>query len=195
MTTQTLQQTQKEIENSKIANEIANLQTLEMTNEPAFNFVASTYDKARKFFKRTEDARKNALAPHKEEINRINFQFKQIQEPLEEIIALCNKKTGEYQTYITKKEQERQKKILEAAAMLAAKTPIVLTEPVKPKSTESVIAKTKTITKFKVIDISKVPLEYLEINKSAVDRDIKMGVRNIEGLEIYEESITTLARR
>ena len=195
MTTQTLQQTQTEIEQSKIANEIANLQTLEMTTEPAFNFVASTYDKARKFLKRTEDARKNAIAPHKEEINRINFQFKQVQEPLEEIISLCNKKTGEYQTYITKKEQERQKKILEAAAMLAAKTPIVLTEPIKPKSTESVVAKTRTVTKFRVTDISKVPLEYLDINKSAVERDIKMGVRNIEGLEIYEESTTILSRR
>lgn len=40
---------------------------------------------------------------------------------------------------------------------------------------------------FKVVDIKKVPREYLELNEKVVRATISSGIRNIAGLEIYEE--------
>lgn len=42
---------------------------------------------------------------------------------------------------------------------------------------------------FKVIDLSQVPREYLCIDTQAVNRAIKDGIREINGLEIYNERV------
>lgn len=41
---------------------------------------------------------------------------------------------------------------------------------------------------FKLNDLSQVPVEYLQLNESAVRQAIKNGVRNIAGLDIYQTS-------
>ena len=45
---------------------------------------------------------------------------------------------------------------------------------------------TSSYYEYKVVDMKKVPLEYLKIDSAKVQQDLKDGVRNIDGLEIYE---------
>ena len=43
---------------------------------------------------------------------------------------------------------------------------------------------------FEIEDINKVPREYLTLDEKKVKDDLKMGIRNIPGLKIYEKTYT-----
>lgn len=45
----------------------------------------------------------------------------------------------------------------------------------------------RNVWAFRVVDFSKIPLQYLQLNETAVRSAIKEGIRQIEGLEIYKE--------
>lgn len=86
---------------------------------------------------------------------------------------------GEYDT-VTRKAmieaiESKQNKIIDATAK---------TSTINQSSSNSVV---RNIWTFKVVDFSKVPVEFLQLNSVAVRDAIKSGVRNINGLEIYQE--------
>lgn len=72
--------------------------------------------------------------------------------------------------------EDKQNKIIDDTAK---------TETINQSTANSTVRK---VWAFKVTDLSKVPTEYLLINSVAVNKAIKAGVRNIEGLEIYQTS-------
>lgn len=51
-------------------------------------------------------------------------------------------------------------------------------------STNSVV---RNVWNFRIVDLSKVPVEFLQLNSVAVREAIKAGAREINGLEIYQE--------
>lgn len=86
---------------------------------------------------------------------------------------------GEYDA-VTRKAmieaiESKQNKIIDATAK---------TSTINQSSSNSVV---RNIWTFKVVDLSKVPVEFLQLNSVAVRDAIKSGVRNINGLEIYQE--------
>lgn len=86
---------------------------------------------------------------------------------------------GEYDA-VTRKAmieaiEAKQNKIIEATAL----------KPVTNQSSSNSVV--RNIWNFKVVDLSKVPVEFLQINSVAVRDAIKSGVREINGLEIYQE--------
>lgn len=58
------------------------------------------------------------------------------------------------------------------------------TEKINQSSANSVVRK---VWNFRVVDLSKVPVEFLQINSVAVREAIKAGVHDINGLEIFQE--------
>lgn len=86
---------------------------------------------------------------------------------------------GEYDA-VTRKAmieaiEAKQNKIIDATA----KQP-----EINQSSANSVVRK---VWAFRLLDLSKVPLQYLQLNETAVRNAIKAGERNIEGLEIFQE--------
>ena len=55
---------------------------------------------------------------------------------------------------------------------------------INQSSANSVVRK---VWAFRLTDLSKVPLQYLQLNETAVRNAIKSGERNIAGLEIFQE--------
>jgi hypothetical protein len=53
----------------------------------------------------------------------------------------------------------------------------------------------KTVNKFIVEDISKVPLKYLMVDMDKVEEAVKMGVLEIPGITITQETTTKLRIR
>jgi len=53
---------------------------------------------------------------------------------------------------------------------------------------------TKRVRKFRITDLSKVPSRYLTISTEMVEQDISLGVAEIPGIEIYEETTSSLRR-
>lgn len=86
---------------------------------------------------------------------------------------------GEYDE-ITRKAmieaiEAKQNKLIDATAKASE---------INQSSTNSVV---RNVWNFKVVDLSKVPTEFLQINSVAVREAIKSGVRSIDGLEIFQE--------
>ena len=94
-------------------------------------------------------------------------------------------------------EEERKRREVEAA-LFVAPTPEEKIVPERPIPTQSMIqpkhvtdAGSAAVEKkwtHRLIDISKVPEKYLLLNESAVKASINDGIRDIPGLEIYEDS-------
>ena len=86
---------------------------------------------------------------------------------------------GEYDALTRKAMIEaieaKQNKIIDATAK---------TSTINQSSSDSVV---RNIWTFRVFDLSKVPVEFLQINSVAVRDAIKSGVREINGIEIYQE--------
>ena len=86
---------------------------------------------------------------------------------------------GEYDA-VTRKAmieaiEAKQNKIIDATA---------IKNNINQSSSNSIV---RNIWNFKVVDLSKVPVEYLQINSVAVRDAIKSGVREISGLDIFQE--------
>lgn len=86
---------------------------------------------------------------------------------------------GEYDA-VTRKAmieaiEAKQNKLIDATAKQAE---------INQSSTNSVVRK---VWAFRLTDLSKVPLQYIQLNETAVRNAIKAGERNIAGLEIFQE--------
>jgi hypothetical protein len=120
---------------------------------------------------------------------------------LEAIEAQIKRKLGDYayrkemdrrkaETAAQKAAAEAQKKI-DREAKKAGVEPVQLPQPVIPQEAAPVRTETGTtsyvpVWDFEVVDISKVPAKYLEINAQAVRASIKAGVRELPGIKIFE---------
>lgn len=86
---------------------------------------------------------------------------------------------GEYNA-VTRKAmieaiEAKQNKLIDATAKQAE---------INQSSANSVVRK---VWAFRLTDLSKVPLQYIQLNETAVRNAIKAGERNIAGLEIFQE--------
>lgn len=86
---------------------------------------------------------------------------------------------GEYDA-VTRKAmieaiEAKQNKLIDATAKQAE---------INQSSANSVVRK---VWAFRLNDLSKVPLQYIQLNETAVRNAIKAGERNIAGLEIFQE--------
>lgn len=72
--------------------------------------------------------------------------------------------------------EEKQNKIIDETAKK---------QTINQSSANSTVRK---VWAFKVVDMSKIPLEYLQLNETAVRNAIKEGKREIAGLEIFQQS-------
>lgn len=166
---------------------LAKLKSMQMKKESEYLYVTQTYKEVRHIRKAAIDLEKTLCQPFRDKINQIKYQIKKITEDCDTVIRLCNQKHNDYNKYT----EDRKRKVEEALRLLEEDTPIVIESP-KAESTPHTTTMTRKITKINVLDITKVPTKYLQLNEALVQKDIKLGIRNIEGLEITEEEKTTL---
>ena len=118
-----------------------------------------------------------------------------------EKIRKAQEKEAEKQRKEFEKEQERKRKEIEKSNLtkkaqkeaikevkqeeFVAKPTIVQEKTVKSESGSAVTF--KSVWKFKVLDIKQVPADFLKVDEIAVNKAIRMGVRGINGLELFEE--------
>lgn len=168
----------------------------DIENQNDFEFVSEIYSTMRNVIKKVETEAKTLKKPHQDAINKINFDQKVFLEPCMNLITLCNRKIDYYYRKLEIEKQEEERKEREAARMLDLPVAQVYVAPVEKKLYASnATACTKSEVKFDLVDITKVPSKYIMLDEAAVKRDIKMGIRQIEGLNIYETKKTTLKVR
>lgn len=171
------------------------VQNITVDNEPAFKTVTSLYRQARDWRKIIEEKRKAATDPFRRQVSAINDKAKSLTDPLARIEEIATMKADGYQKMLEDIKAQEDTKIRQAAEILDLNEELYLPPLEKSIRGEGAIAYTKVEKKFRLIDISKVPAKYLKLDEAAIKQDIKLGIVEIPGLEIYEEKTTQLRSR
>jgi len=131
-----------------------------------------------------EDERQLYTKPINESLKRLNSRFKSLTEPLKEAERAVK-------DAIIKYKAEREEQRLKDQDKLQKKNGdmnIALIDSV-PDIVESKSGEIRTTRRwvFEIVEVNKVPKEYLMIDSDKVNEAISEGIRNIPGLKIYQK--------
>lgn len=164
-------------------------------NEPAYLKVTSLYKQARDWKKAVEGKRKELVEPFRSSVARINDRAKELTDPLDRVIELANAKVNGYQLMLAERKRVEDEKLRETADIFDAADELYIPPMEKTLRGEGAIAVTKTEKKFRVTDITRVPTKYLIVDEKSLMQDIKLGISEVPGIEIYETTTTNLRIR
>lgn len=139
----------------------------------------------------------DAIKAHKEEktkplntaLRAIRDDYRPYEEALNDAIASLKTKMNTYATRLAIEQKEQQDKILsDKRTSTETKINKLATLDDKPTeaTTEQGSVKFYTVKKWRVVDMTKVPLDYLVVNEDAVKQAIKEDTP-VPGIEFYEE--------
>lgn len=152
--------------------------------------------------KTIEAKRKTFTQPLNQSLKEINSTFKTLMEPLQTAKSILTQKVMTWRQEEQRKirieqeriakEEERRRKIQEAHKEKGHEVsePIVMAKPKLLEETDT--TSTRKVWKFKIIEMGKIPREYLIVNESFVREAIRRGVRVIPGIRIYQDEIMVI---
>jgi len=135
--------------------------------------------------KTIESKRKEITKPLNASLKATNAMFKKLSEPFVEADRIVRDKVMDFrqlQEEKAQKELERRQKI-QAAHEAKGHETHEITQPEVEVAKTTVTAKRWT---FDVVNVNKVPREYLVVDNAAVNKAIRNGVREIDGLDIFQ---------
>lgn len=175
---------------------LSHAKSLIVDGEESFREITALYTKAREWKGAIEDKRKALGAPLRKQIASINDKAAELAAPLDEIIDVANQKTAAYQRLLEEQKRAKDEEIRLAAQLFEVPADEVYIAPLeKNVKGDGAMMVTKTEKRFRVVDIAKVPVKYLTVNERAVEVDLNLGLAEIPGIEIYEETTTQLRKR
>lgn len=143
--------------------------------------------------KKLDEKRKEYTGPLDDLKKTIMADFKQISEPLESFTEVVKEEMKRWYQIEQKRLNEEQKRIETEALVKAKKEGIseievpIVNNVAKSQRGDYATTTVKKVWKWKLIDESKIPREYLEISTSAIGKAISAGNRDIPGIEIYQD--------
>jgi len=170
-------------------------QKLTVLTEDQFRQCTFLYSESKDWEKRIEFLRKEANTPDQDRINARNDKAKELLTPLKLIQSITKGKCEEYQHNLEKARKALEDQMRKAIDLLGIEEAVCMPPAEKSVRGDGAIMFTRTVRKFRTVDLSKIPLKYLQVNEEALNRDIKLGVAEIPGIEIYEEQVTQLRSR
>lgn len=188
-------------------------QQLVIQDEGQFQEAADFLTKVKVRVKRLDTLKESLTRPFADALKDARNKFKMLSEPYENMEFTIKTKMNEYirvreekarreaEEARKKAEEENARLLAEQEAAKAKGEEVKELEPVEaapveaPKiqaRTEAGMVYTQKRWAVKVIDESQVPREWLCIDQKKVNEAIKTGVREIPGLEIFEESTVSV---
>jgi hypothetical protein len=167
-----------------------------VVDEWGYKKVTSIYSNAREWKKSIEEKRKAIGEPLRKQLAKVNDSAKSLTDPLDQVIHIANAKASSYQKLLEEQKKEEALSLKQAAALLDISEDELYIQPLDSTLRgEGATATTTVKKKFKVVDMAAVPRKYLMVDEKAIERDMKLGIDNIDGIEFYEEKQTTLRVR
>jgi hypothetical protein len=176
-------------------------EAIEVNNDTEEQMAIDSLSDIKRFQKQVEDARKSEVDPFNKLVKRINDIFRPIGDGLakseetikgkikawriakEEIRRVEERKQmEEYQKKIAE-EQAKAKKEKREAEIIVPPPAIIPTQTIGTQGK----APTRKVWKFEVVDETKIPRQYLVIDEVKIRAAIKSGLKEIDGLRIYED--------
>jgi len=164
-------------------------------SDSSYKKITSLYRQAREWKKCIDAKRKEMTEPLRKQTAVINDKAKEFTDPLDSVIEMANSKAVKYLRLLEEIKNKEDEELRQAASLFDATDELYIPPMEKTVRGEGAIAVTKTEKDFKVLDLSKVPMKYLMVNEEAIKRDVKLGLSEIPGLEIFETTKTQLRIR
>jgi hypothetical protein len=169
--------------------------SLVVDNEPSYKKMTSLYSQARSWKKTVDEKRKAMTEPLRKQTAAINDKAKELTDPLDAVIDLANAKSTSYQRLLEDQRRQEEERLRKAADLFDAADEVYVPALEKVLRGDGASAVTKVEKRFRVLDVTKVPAKYLVVDEKKLIQDIKLGINEICGIEIYEETITSLRVR
>lgn len=123
-------------------------------------------------------------------LKEIRKDYKPLEEALEEAISTTKQAIIKYTTALQIEQEEKEAKILQDRRTTndtkVLKLSEIQSEIPKNVTTDAGSISFSTLKRYRVLDLSKVPLSFLEINDTLVKEAMKNNI-DIPGIEYYEE--------
>lgn len=161
---------------------------------------------AKMLAKKIEEQRKRIVEKPNDFVKGVNSFCRIFTDKLGNIEDVLKVKLSQYRVALEQKRREQEKAAKKEAAEMQKKmeaeakekniAPPEAIAPVLPKKAATVRTETGSASGrkqwvFKVVNEAEIPREWLRLDEMKVRDAIRGGVRNIEGLEIYQEETTT----
>ena len=150
---------------------------------------ASIYLKKLRDIERLVEAKRLEFTkPLNQSLRAINSNFKRVTEPLVSARRILTQKVVSWKTaerVRIEKEEARRRKIQEAHEKKGheVKAPVYIERPDNKIGN----VQTRKMWSFEVIDFSKLPDEYKQMNPVKIRQAVNAGAREIKGVRIYQE--------
>jgi hypothetical protein len=171
---------------------IAELGDLKITGKPSLDLSAEGLKAISKVSKAIKTEKDSWIAPLKEQIERHKERYLPFEQRVAEIERHIKAEQGAYLTRLRKEEAEAKAKAdAEIAEKMKDGEDVSKDIEKAGKKLEKIEAKSDTIKTFtytgvKILDKSKIPLQFLDVNTSALLEALKTGLK-VEGAELYTE--------
>lgn len=165
----------------------AKMETLAVNDEQGLIDASSFLSVVKTHVKRIKFLRDELIAPIKASIRHSENWFKAQSEPFEIMESKVKSMIADYSV-----RKEAEARVALVASRADASAPI---EPVeRPRvsvQTEHGKVFTSRVWTFEVEDIAQVPKELLVVNSAEVLKLLRLGVRDIKGIRVFEKTIVT----
>jgi len=176
---------------------------LKVTDNETFQMAVDGAGTAKGFIKAIEGEKGKETEHYREYVNKVNNAAKFFTDTAKRVAEIFSRKSGDYQYKLQLAEREQQKKIEEAnrklqedleeqAKKLGVEAPKVT--PVKAPKPETVIHTAgghsqylRRTWKVEILNPKEIPKEYLIPDLKLINQAVRMGVREIPGVKIYED--------
>jgi vacuolar-type H+-ATPase subunit I/STV1 len=184
------------------------LDGLPVTTDDECSDVLGQTGEATDLLKKVEAERVRLVKPANEYTKAVNATARKMSEKLKDAVEGAKHRIGQFrhrqelerrkaEEAIKKASEKLQKELDEEAKKSGVEAPTVTPAPLPKKrkvavSETGATAHTRKVWKYKVIDEGKVPRQYCTPDGKKINAAIKGGMREIEGLEIWEDVTTVL---
>lgn len=180
------------IDTTDVADAAKIIKDFKIEDQGALDWISKIYKSARRCKNQIEAERKELTEPLRGEISVINLKAKRLLEPVDFVINMANAKVAAYEAARAEQKRLSDLALREEADLFEAGESLYIPPLQKNIEAQEATAITKVEKKFKVVNDDEVPRKYLKIDEDAIKQDIKLGIQNIPGIEIWEETKTTL---
>lgn len=164
-----------------------------ITNPEQYTNAGDVLKAVKNKIKSLEEQRKSYTAPLDEAKKKLMADFKEVITPLEELENKIKSTMISWASAEQKRLDAEQARI-DAEALAKAKAekisevvvPLVNTQVKTQRGTFSTTTLVKRWT-WKLVDLEKVPRQYLTLDSPSITYAVREGKRQIEGIEIYQE--------
>lgn len=169
--------------------------TFEIKNEEDLGRAADLTNKVNAAFKTIEEQRDGLVRPMFESQREVNATFKVVTEPLKGAERRLRDMMANFRRFLKRQQDDEaaaQRKEQAKAEREAKKTGVPAPAPPPPPQDNPVVGdlggKATYVEKwdFELVDITEVPLRFLQPNDAMIKQAIKDGTRKIPGLKIID---------